>query len=214
VSLYVALDGVPVIHGAIVLPFSGIWMADLVLSEPKDLTGPQVLTIADESYKCTPVRAVNFSGARGTRVVGGAAGWRKVIGPRQYSSTVMLGTVLRDAANAVGEQIAVDVDRQIGTNYIRSQGPATMALNALLGASWWMDPAGVVQTKARTVTPIVGDFTAMRVTGASGIWEIATEGVADWTPGRSFSGPTSSGVISRVEHKIAKGKLRTLVMST
>lgn len=211
-SAYVALDGVPVIFGAIILPFSGIWMADLVLAEPKDLSGKQTLTLSDATYTCTPVRAVSFSGARGVRVVGGAGGWAKGIPAKAYANGIKLSAVLSDVASAAGEQLVLDADKTLG-QFIRPQGPASKTLQMVLGAAWWMDPLGVVQTKARDTSPIGVDYTAIRVTGASGLWEIATEDVAAWTPGRSFRGPTSSGVISRVEHKVSKGMLRTVVLS-
>lgn len=214
-TLYASLSNTQIIHGSITIPFSGILVADVVLSEPKDVTGMQTLRLADQQFQCTVIRAINFAGARGVRLLGGAAGWRAALKPKQYGSwgvAVQMSVVLSDAAAEAGEKIAIATDRVL-TGYVRPGAAASFVLNQLLGPAWWMDPGGVVQTKPRDVTPIASDFIAESVMGASGIWKIATENPADWTPGRSFKGPTSSGTISRVEHKITKGTLRTVVHS-
>lgn len=212
-TLYASLSGTQIIHGTITIPFSGILVADVVLSEPKDVTGLQTLRLSDQQFSCTVIRAINFAGARGVRLLGGAAGWRAAVKPKQYGSwgvAVQMSVVLNDAASEVGEKILVATDRVL-TGYVRPGVAASFVLNQLLGPTWWMDPDGVVQTKPRDVTPIASDFIAESVMGAAGIWKIATETVHDWSPGRSFKGPTSSGTISRVEHKVSKGTLRTLV---
>lgn len=214
--LYVSLSGVQVVHGSITIPFSGIWMADVVLTEPKDVTGRQVLQLSDTKFSCTVVRAIDFAGARGVRLIGGAAGWRNELPPKQYGSwqvPVQMSVVLQDAAAAAKEAIVVAADRQM-PSFVRRKQAASFVLNELLGPSWWMDFDGVVQTAPRVTTPIASDFIAEGVVGAAGIWKIATETIADWTPGRTFKGPTSSGTISRVQHMIAKGSLRTVVHSS
>jgi hypothetical protein len=212
-TLYAALSGTQVIHGSITIPFSGIIVADVVLAEPKDVTGMQTLQLADQSFQCTVIRAINFAGARGVRLLGGAAGWRTQLAPKQYGSwgvSVQMSVVLSDAAAEAKEKIVIATDRTL-QGFIRRQQAASFVLNELLGASWWMDPTGIVQTRPRDVTPIASDFIAESVIGASGIWKIATEAVADWQPGRTFNGPTSQGQVSRVEHKVTKGTLRTIV---
>lgn len=215
-TLYVALSGTQVIHGTITIPYSGIIVADVVLSEPKDVAGIQTLQLADQAFKCTVIRAINFAGARGVRLLGGAAGWRTALAPKQYGSwgvSVQMSVVLNDAARESGEQIAVANDRTL-QGFTRPNAAASFVLNQLLGVSWWMDPDGIVQTKPRDVTPISSDYIAESVIGAAGIWKIATEAISAWTPGRSFVGPTSSGTISRVQHHVSKGTLRTVAMTT
>jgi hypothetical protein len=213
VTLYASLDGTQVIRGTITIPFSGIWMADLVLQSPKDVTGPRALVLSDAKFQCTVIRAIDFAGSRGVRIVGGMAGWRTQIPAKQYGSwgvAVSLSTVLQDAAAAVGEKLVLAKDGAL-PSYVRRQGAASDVLNERLGSTWWMDFDGIVQTKPRDVTPIASDFIAESVIGAQGIWKISTEAVKDWLPGRTFKGPTSSGVISRVQHVIANDSLRSLV---
>lgn len=209
-TLYASLGDIPVVHGMLTIPLSGIWMADVVLIDPTDVTGPQVLQIADQKFKCTPVRAISFAGARGVRLVGGAAGWRTEIPAKFYSPNTTVKIVLDDAAAAVGEEIDA-TDTTVLPNYVRRKGEAASVLNDRLGSTWWMDFDGVVQTVPRIGTPIGSDYVAEMVIGAAGIWRIATETVSDWVPARTFLGPTSSGTISLVEHRLGKGQLRTLV---
>lgn len=212
-TLFASLDKVPIVHGCLTLPFSGLWYADIVVAETHAFAGVLSLVLANQTFRCSVIRAVNFAGARGVRVVAGAAGWRNTIPPRQYAHGVLMSVVLRDAAVACGEQINVTEDEQLGDNYIRVQAPASRVLNDLLHSRWWADPDGVVQMSTRSALPIASDFTAISVQGASGMYTIATDDIASWMPGRTFNGPTASGVISRVEHQITKGQLRTVVLS-
>lgn len=209
------LSGVPVITGLLTVPFSGLWHADLVLGQVTDVSGLQTLTFAGMTWSCAYVRAIDFSGERGVRVVAGRGGWRTTIPAKQYGAGVISSaTVLNDAALACNEPAPVlgpSQPQTLGSGWCRQNTQASDVLNRVLGEAWWADRTGTVQSSARGGT-VSSAFQAMAVHGASGIYEIASDSPNDWSPGVSFSGPTVSGTVSRVMHRIERDRLRLEVM--
>ena len=218
VGYFAQLGAAALFKCALVLPASGIWHADAEMASDLPLTpGPQVLMLAGTSYTCAIVRQVDFAGVRSVRLVGGLGGWRMVVPPKQYSSAagVPLAVVLSDLAATVKESPPVvdpSLPPNLGTGYVRQGGLASLALQQLLGGSWYVSSAGIVQTAPVLPVPILSPFQAIRVQGAPGIYEIATDFPADWTPGKLFVGPTVTGTINRVMHTATGTKLRTEVM--
>lgn len=211
------LSGVLVHRMRLVVPFSGRWHADLVLVAAQDIAGPQTLNLAGTAWTCAYIRAIDFAGERGVRVVAGAGGWGQRIPDKQYGPGASITTqmVTSDAALACGEPAPVidtSVPSTVGNAYLRQAGPAVTVLQQFLGPAWWTDTGGRVQTAPRAGT-VSSAFSAIRVEGATGIYEIATEAPTDWMPGVSFSGPTVSGTVSRVTHVIDRDTFRTEVMA-
>ena len=215
---YASLSGTPILAASLVIPYLGIWHVDVTLTEvpPSPTTGAQVLVLADMTLTCSPVRVIDFAGRREVRLVGGQAGWRKLVPAKQYlsASGIPISTVLGDCATFVQEPPPVldpTIPPTVGGAYCRQQGQASLVLQQLLGNSWWMDVTGVIQTMPRPKTPITSDFTAIDVRGASGQYVIATENPGDWTPGSTFVGPTINGTVNLVRHVLG-GNLRTEIM--
>jgi hypothetical protein len=210
------LNGVDVLHGRLTLPLTGLWHADIVLDAAQDSTGPQALTLAGTTWTGATVRAIDFVGRRGIRIVAGTGGWRTVIPAKQYGALPASTTaVLSDAAVACGELPPVvdpSVPPYVGAAYLRANDRASLVLQQVLGDEWWADSSGRVQTAPRPATAIVSSFQALDVEGAAGWYEIATDFPGDWLPGATFSGPTVSGTVNRVEHTIEPERLRTRVM--
>ena len=66
-SFYSDLSGIPVIHGELTIPLSGIWHADVVLDiAPPAVAGPQILTLVD-------IKRMSRRGARKSKPAGGVA---------------------------------------------------------------------------------------------------------------------------------------------
>ena len=212
------LNGIPIISGRITLPMFGIWHADVLLGIPTGIAGPQILTLLGQPYVCFVVRAIEYSGARSVRVVGGLGGWRKKISAKQYHSPVGVpgSLVLADAAAEAKEVPPVPspfVPATLGKDFVRVAGPASLVLSQVCGTDgWWMDPKGVIQTFPRLPTPIVTPFTATAVRGAAGLFVIATDFPVQWTPGVVFANGIVSGTVNRVTHVIEKDTFRTEVM--
>ena len=213
---FATLSGTPIYEAHITWPYAGLWHADVLLTEAIDATGPQVLLFDGEPWACAIVRAIDFAGARGVRLVGGAGGWRTTIPAKQYGQGVVTTQhVLTDAALAAGEippVLGPLVPLTVGSGYCRPNDCASYVLQEFLGDAWWLDSTGTVQTIARPPTPIASAFSALAVKGAQGRYEIGTDSPNDWIPGATFLGPTVSGTINRTMHTLTRGTLRTEVL--
>jgi hypothetical protein len=211
------LSGIAIVHGRIVQPYSGLWHADLILATATDISGAQSLNFAGVAWICAYVRAIDFAGDRGVRVVGGFGGWRTTIPAKQYGSgQISTLAVVADAASACGEPtpvLAASVSPFVGSGWARQAGLASQVLYQILGPNWWVNPTtGVVNTGTRTATAVTSPFQALAVHSAPGVYEIGSDKPNDWTPGVTFSGPTVNATVSRVTHIITPDKLRVEVM--
>ena len=211
------LNGTPIYEGRITWPYAGIWHADLKLTEAIDTSGPQVLLFAGLPWACAVVRAIDFSGSRGVRVVGGTGGWRTTIPAKQYGQGLVTTLhVMTDAALACREVPPVLgplVPLTVGSGYCRPNDAASYVLQEFLGDAWWLDSTGTVQTIPRPPTPVASPFSALAVRGSEGKYEIGTESPNDWLPGATFLGPTVSGTINRTMHTLTRDTLRTEVLT-
>ncbi len=211
------LSGVRIVSGTVTLPYYRLWSADVVLALTDSVAagGAQVtLTLGDLSLVGTIVRAASFSGSRSARIVGGYGGWRKTVPARSYSNAagVALSLVLRDLALDAGEQVNIAADASIGTAYARQPAQAQRVLEQFAPCGWWVDAAGVTQVGARASSPIASAFDVVSYSGGKGTFTIATEVLADWVPGRTFTAPTvtTGPTIAAVIHTIeGSGKART-----
>jgi hypothetical protein len=220
---FASLSGIPITRLHLVVPAQGIWHADVALTTAIDVPGPQTLLLAGSTWIGAVVRAVDFSGVRGVRLVGGAGGWRKTVPALPYGPSpvgVPTSTILGDLAATIQELPPVldpTVLPTVGNYYVRQHGAASLVLWDLLAAevlqTWWMNPAGVIQTSIRLPVVILSPFVAEAVRGESGWYRIATDSPGDWIPGATFASPTVSGTISRVEHRIQRGRFWTEVLA-
>ena len=218
---FATLSGIPIVGLHLVVPAVGIWHADVTLATALDVPGPQTLLLSGSTWVGSVVRGIDFAGQRQVRIVGGQGGWRKAVPALEYQSAVGVPTqtVLADAAALVQELppvIDASVPFSVGNYWVRSAGAASLVLWELLRlaflAQWWMDPTGIVQTMVRPSTPILTPFVVENVVGSAGWYKVTTESPGDWLPGRTFSGPTSAGTLSRVEHRISRGKFWTEIL--
>lgn len=216
----ITVEGRIVSNGAITIPYYGAWVADVDLPvQDPALPSSVSLVIADLTLRGTVVRQAGFAGGRKARIVAGGGGWDRTIPAKGYAhvSGIKLSTILNDAAREAGESIVIDSDRTLGLNYGREECVASALLKLLIGEAWWIDEAGVTQTKARASTAVVAPFTLVTRDGSTDQFEIATESIAGWLPGRTFTSPTvtDARTISSITIKAGNdGKLRLHVLST
>ncbi len=191
-SFYASLNGEQVVKARVTVPYFGVWTADVELAQDKALTGAITFVFGNLTMIGRAFRTAGYGGARRFLLTGGKSGWQKEIPEQNYSDPtgIKASTVLKDAATACGETIALAQDKTIGNSFNRAKEPASRVLRAILGSTWWMDLIGVTQCQDRTVkTPIVTPFTVENFDGGLGVATIATEDPASWMPGRTFTAP-------------------------
>ena len=215
----ITINGARVSACSITMPYYGAWVADVDVVGSAEIASPVSLVVGDLTLVGTVVRQAGFTGDRKARIVGGGGGWGNTIPSRSYSHVigVKASTIVGDAAREAGESIVLENDRTLGLLYAREEAPAERALNLVVGNEWWIDPAGVTQTKARVSLPVVAPFTLVSRNGALDQFEIATESIAGWLPGRTFSSPTvpEPQTISSVTIEASNdGKIRLRVLGT
>lgn len=216
---YASYAGHDIVSGVITLPYWGCLVADVgfTVFDQIDLQGS--LIIGDMKYESAVYRSSGYAGSRTARLVGGAGGWRKPVPSQGYyqESGVQASMVLRDCAAAVGERVMLAQDRSVGPHWAREAAVASRTLRQIAGLQWWVDAAGTTQVGSRTlVSQITSAFDVLMRTGGKGTVTIATEQLADWTPGRTFALPDSStlSTISTVIITLGEGgKSRLEVMT-
>jgi hypothetical protein len=213
-SFYADVDGEQILHGRVVVPYYGTWTVDAMLEHGVELGKSVTVTIGSLVLKGTTFAAFPFAGKTSCRIVGGANGWPKVLPPRAYFNPngVKLSLVLGAAAKECGETLGALSDTSIGTAYVRLQGPAVRVLSILAGESWYVDYSGVTQIAARGSGTIVSDFEAINASSGERRVTVASEALADWVPGRTFSSPRlAQKTIGSVVHQIEPRAIRTEV---
>jgi len=214
----VTLNDARVAIAHITIPYYGTWSADVTLPVDAEIVSPCKLVAGDLTLTGTVVRQAAFNGDRKARIVGGANGWSKVLPAKGYSHVVgvKLSSVLKDAASETGETITLDSDRNVGLLFARDEGQGEALLHSLLGGRWYVDGEGITQTRARASSPIVTPFNLITRSGSMGVVEVATENIAAWVPGRTFSSNTvtTPQTISSVTIDADNdGKVRLHIMS-
>jgi hypothetical protein len=218
--MFASLSGIPVVRATLTLPFVGLWHADVYLDRalgPK-LVGPQVLTLAGSTWACAPVRAIDFSGERGVRLVGGTGGWRTKVLYQEYQSPAGVPTavVLGSVAGQVHEippVLGPTIPTSLGSYFCVQADYASLVLSQVLGKSWWLDATGTVQSIPRPPTPVATPYTVVALDAPMGRYEVATEYPLQWLPGATFVAPTATGTVSRVVHLLERGSLRTEILA-
>lgn len=155
----VTVNGRDVSRMLLFVPNVGVWFADLDLADETPFTGSVVVRVGDSELRGTVDDAASgtFGKQRRTRVIAGAAGWRKELKPAGYRNDagVKASRVILDAAQACGETIGTiaPVTERLGKHYAREAGLASDTIrDAARGTPWWVDYAGVTHVSARTNT--------------------------------------------------------------
>lgn len=131
---------------------TGIPFVDVEITE--ETVFPDVCTVVLGGLTLIgyPQRQGAWQGRTQARVVAGRGGWSRVIPPRGYGSPsgVMLAQVIGDAARTVGETVGVVPSVNVGSHYLRVEGPAAAVLDLCAPLDWWVDLSGVLQVGTRT----------------------------------------------------------------
>jgi hypothetical protein len=149
---------VRVVSMRLLLPFIGVWLAELELDPAQvDLaptSGKVTITVGEPTPILTLTGTIDprgsgaFVGVVRLRVLGGAAGWDQTVAPQHFHSDagILSTRVYAGTAQGVGETANVLAPTSLGPDFVRAAGPASRVLE---GETWWVDFAGVTQIGAR-----------------------------------------------------------------
>jgi len=202
VSYFASCAGLQIVAGSLMIPLVGAWTADLTLAGGQAVSGQVEVVIGNLTLQGTVYRSEVYGQQVRARVVGGFGGWRKPAPAQGYGSGtgLNLSTVLNDLAAAVGEQINIVADTNIGNAFARVAFSTSVASDVLwqmvrsgFMPAWYVDQAGVTQAGAWPPATISTPFTPTDQKPDAGIIEIATEDYASWMPGVTFTSPLLNG---------------------
>lgn len=230
---FATLGGEAVKLGRVLVSWGGPWIARAVLDAPTlpepDPFGAE-LVIAGVVFRGSML--VDESGevveTGSACVLGGAAGWRRPIDALGYTNDggVLASTVIRDAAELVGErfEIVAGVDPQsptarelnLGRGFFHfGRRPAAEVVERIAPGRWWVGPDGTTRIGARP-RPFTkaGTYEVLRWWPLSRRAELVVESPLTLVPGAVLlpEGPlTVPRTIGAVEFVISPRRFRAFV---
>jgi hypothetical protein len=211
----VSVAGYSVTRGRVTFGAWGLWFAGVDLAEDAEISGAVTLTVAGTECVCAVLSGGTADGRAAYTLVGGAGGWGQTLDAKAYAddSGVKVRSVLQDAADKCGEQIAGIPSTRQGPHYVRREAPAYETLCGLAPQNWYVDLGGVTQIGQRAEVEYTGTAERTRRDPQAGVVELATESVAQLLPGVNVDGLgpatdvewllTSSRLTARVYYKAA-----------
>lgn len=140
----------------IMVPKTGPWLANVELDGAPEVPSGAVELVAGTSTlvgTVAPEASSRYLTRVKVRVIGGAAGWRKILPARAYHNDVATGvsakSVLDSTAAACGETLTGDYPTErLAADYVRASGPGSRALGRIAPA-WWVGYDGLTRMLAR-----------------------------------------------------------------
>lgn len=178
------INGQPVTKLRLTVGATGPWFADVDLDDDAGaLSGRVSITFGGRTYLGT-VTEQGVLGTRRARVVAGGAGWGRTLAPRAYHNDAQVKAlnVAQDAAREAGETLGAFVPSSltVGVDYARQSGPASRALEDVIGsASWWVGADGVTVVGTRSSSPAApGSYDVVDIDARSKIVTLRVEDVS------------------------------------
>lgn len=164
---FAKLGGVALAACTLIEANVGPWWADCDFpTGDGPASGPVTLELGTRVLKgvIDPSGSGLFAEKRRARVIAGAGGWQKSVAAKGYHNDtgVRARPVAEDAAREVGETIGTFAPalERVGADYARQAGPASRALEGVLGGvAWWVDDAGVTHAGPRPSAPVTAEYT-------------------------------------------------------
>jgi hypothetical protein len=137
----------------LLVPWQGAWTADVDYDLPV-AAGRATLVLGAATLVGTVDAGASgrFAAHVQSRVVGGANGWTKTLGPRAYHNDagVKLSSVIETTAAEAKETIVSGLSTRLGVDYERAAGVASSVLD---GLDWHADFAGKTIVGPRATVP-------------------------------------------------------------
>lgn len=213
-----SVAGEPITSVRLTVSNAGPWVADVDFEGDPNVSG-RVEIVIGPGLKLSGTVVARSSGTYGlkrrARIVAGAGGWSAEVAPKAYHNDggVKGRLVAEDAARAVGETIGdfVPAAERIGRDYARSHGPASCALEDVLGGlPWWVDRDGITHAGPRPPVPL--DAKAYTVLAFDPRDRIATLAMDD--PGAMKIGALldvdGPQIVRSFEVRVTEGELRVM----
>src|SRR5262252_4327925 len=140
----------------------GPWIAELDFESAPNVSGRVEIHAGSLVLSGTvrPELAGEYVEQRRCVVVGGAGGWSRQVGRKQYHNDAKIKArlIADDAAREVGEVIAdfAPASERIGVDYVRSAGVASRVLEQVIGdgVAWWVGYDGRTYVGPRPAVPL------------------------------------------------------------
>jgi len=218
---YLEVNGIPCVRGRLILPLSGVWVADVVAEAENDVGvfptpgASCTVTFGTQSFQGTVRRSSNPFGTVFARLVGGAGGLPMDLEAKAYQNTTV-ENVLNDLLGDCGEVLADSSDQSVLTqplaSWARLASPAWQSLAVLMawvnpGGNWRVLPNGQVWVGNETYPP-----TTMESAELLGYFPHLLEAeifsdTPSIQPGQSYLG----GQISLVTHFAEPGTIKSQI---
>jgi hypothetical protein len=211
-STFATANGVPLVAARLFLPRTGVWHAELAADFETPLEGRVELDLGGVAFSGTALRAGSEEGVATLRVVGGAGGLGRSIGPQGYTDvpfSVPLHDILAVAEERQASSCAPDVLQSSLRHWTRAEGTCARALLTLVfmgaaGASWRVLPGGELWVGRETweEASVEHETIASTPLSDSAIFYMERPSLV---PGKTFLGRR----VSFVEHSLTEEGLRT-----
>lgn len=150
-----SISGVAVSHARVQVPGWGLWWSDAVTVEEVDLAvgDAATLKLGGLDFVGTIVSVKALHGRTRMRIAGGAGGWGHALRAKAYRNDigVAVSTIMRDAAQELGETIEADTQAKVALRFARSaQLTGAQLMNHLVPRAWRVDLDGVTRLGPRS----------------------------------------------------------------
>lgn len=196
----------------LLIPWTGVWLADVDYDLPAAAAGPAALVVGAASITGTVDVGASgrFAASARSRVVGGGGGWSTTLTARHYHNDagVRLSAVLETTAAEAREKIVAGSTARLGVDYVRAVGPASSVLD---GLEWHTDFAGQTIVGARATQAAPAGVQVLSWDPLAQRAELATDAIVQ--PGMVLSDSRFDGsiVVRDVEQTFGEGGARATV---
>lgn len=212
------LAGHALVALVLTIPRLGVWVADATIDAAEAPTGAVDLVLEGRTWRGTVLHGgVEQERWRG-RVVGGAGGLARILGPATYADTD-LRTVLTETLRDAGEVLSADAGDLSASvaRWARAAAPAghTVAdVAQAAGYAWRVRPDGSVWVGVETWEALAlgTDLDVMPRDPRAGRHELAGGAALDVVPGRIVTLDGASVRVDAVEHRLDGEALRTVAL--
>lgn len=192
---FARVDEHPVQSVTVHVPAIGPWWAEVVFEGAPLVTGRVSIWLG--GLELVGTIDPNHDGVTGLqrrcRIVAGGGGWASLLPARAYhnDAQVRARTIAEDAAREAGEVLGdfAPAAERIGVDYVRQAGPASRALEDVLGgAAWWVGYDGRTHVGARAAGDAEG-YEVLEVEPAHRVVTLSCDELDGILVGRTIDAP-------------------------